>query len=345
MASTIWRGYITFGLVSIPVRLFKAARPERIPLRRVARTSNVQNGSNVQESSSDEESEAPEPSAPLLKSGRQSGGQSTGIALAPKAEVLAPPMPFSEPLLSRVRQVSVNPDSGTTVLPSSVVKGYEFEKNRFVEIDRETLKNIAPKTSTEMQIQEFVSLAEVDPVFLETSYYVVPEEPAEKSYALLYAAMKKTDLVALAQFAMHGREHLVMIRPGFKGLLAHTMFYASEVRGDEEYRAQPDLVGSKELELAQMLVESLTATFEPEKYKDGYREKLEALIAEKVGNLEAAKPQPPTRKSAAVFDIADALRKSLSNLQANQPTKQETRKPVTSEAKAGRTRPKAKGAT
>ena len=344
MASTVWRGYITFGLVSIPVRLFKAARPERIPLRRVTRASNAQNGSK-QGSSAHEESEEFVPSAPLLKTGRQLSGQSTGIALAAKA--VAPPLPMQspEPLLSPVRQVSVSTDSGSAIQPSSIVKGYEFEKNRFVEIDRETLKNIAPKTSTEMHIQEFVSLAEVDPVFLETSYYVVPEGPAEKSYALLYAAMKKTELVALAQFAMHGREHLVMLRPGFKGLLAHTMFYASEVRGDQEFRAQPDLVAPKELELAQMLVESLTATFEPEKYKDSYREQLEALIAEKVGNLEPATPQSAPRKPAAVFDIADALRKSLSNLKANPPATQESRKPATSEVKAGRNRPKAKSAT
>ncbi len=336
MASTVWRGYIAFGLISIPVRLFKAARPERIPLRRVVRTK------EVRESNSDEEPEARD-DGPLLNGRPQTLG---------KQPAATGPLSVAEPLLSPVRQILVSAaangklkDTGSTLQASSVLKGYEFEKNRFVEIDRETLKNIAPKTSTEMQIQEFVGLGEVDPVFLETSYYVVPEEAAERSYALLYTALKKTELVALAQFAMHGREHLVMVRPGSKGLLAHTMFYASEVRGDEEFRAQQDLVVQKELDLAEMLVQSLTAAFEPEKYKDSYREKLEALISEKVRQLEESKPHTAVRKPAAVVDIAEALRNSLSILQAKSPGKQESRKPATREPKAGQGRQKVKGAT
>ena len=336
MASTVWRGYITFGLISIPVRLFKAARPERIPLRRVARAKEVRESSDAEE-----EPEITGQNTPLLKSNFQIHDTES----AAKPQLLPVSKQTAEPLLSPVRQVSVSKDTGTPLQASSIVTGYEFEKNRFVELDRETLKNLAPKTSTEMQIEEFVKLDEVDPVFLETSYYVVPEEPAERSYALLYAALRKTELVALAQFAMHGREHLVMIRPGFKGLLAHTMFYASEVRGDEEFRAHPDLVTPKELELAQMLVQSLTASFEPQKYKDSYREKLESLISEKVGQLQELKPQTMTRKPAAVVNIAEALRKSLSNLQAKSPANQEARKPVASEAKVGRGRSKAKGAT
>ncbi len=306
MASTVWRGYITFGLISIPVRLFRAARPERVPLRRLARTPGP----------SPVEVDEDDPPEPVARS----------ISTLVREPLKSPPQSVrseAEPILSPVKQASIVPQSSRVVPETAVVKGFEYEKNRFVEIDREELKELAPKTSTEMQIQEFVRLEEIDPVYLETSYYVVPEDAAEKSYALLFAALRKTGLVALAQFAMRGREHVVMLRPGQRGLMAHTMFYASEVRAEEEYRADPNLVVSKELQLAEMLVGSLTAPFEPEKYRDTYREKLEALIAGKVAGKPAAETATPQRKSAPVFDIADALRKSLENLESS-------RKPVAS---------------
>jgi DNA end-binding protein Ku len=196
---------------------------------------------------------------------------------------------------------------------ASLVKGFEFEKGRFVEVSADDLKSVAPKTSTAMEIQEFVHLTEVDPVYFETSYYVTPEEAGEKAYGLLYQAMQTTGLVAVAQFAMHNREHAVVLRPGKKGVLAHTLFYSSEVRGDEEYRADTKLPSGKELELAETLIRSLAAPFNPQKYKDTYREKLEAIIASKIEGRPSQQPEA-TRKPGAVVDIADALRKSLANL-------------------------------
>ncbi len=120
-------------------------------------------------------------------------------------------------------------------------------------------------------------------------------------------------LVAIAQFAMHGREHAVVLRTGKTGLLAHTMYFASEVRADEEYRADVGEVSKKELELAQMLIHSLAAPFEPEKYRDTYREKIQSIIDSKVKGLPIA-PAPTLPRQAEVVDIADALRRSLANL-------------------------------
>ena len=106
------------------------------------------------------------------------------------------------------------------VIPSeSVVKGFEYEKDHFVAIEAEELKSAAAQTSAEMQIEEFVKLADIDPVYLETSYYVSPEAGGERAYALLYRSMQLSGLVALAQFAMHGREHVVVLRPGKLGCL------------------------------------------------------------------------------------------------------------------------------
>jgi DNA end-binding protein Ku len=193
------------------------------------------------------------------------------------------------------------------------VKGYEYEKDRFVAIEPEELKNIAPKTATEMEIQEFVQLAEIDPVYFETSYYVTPEEAGQKAYALLYKSLQVSGLVALAQFAMHGREHVVVLRPGRTGLIAHTMFYRNEVRADEEYRADVSAVGKKELDLAETLIQSLAAAFEPEKYHDTYGEKVEAIIAQKVAGQPPAPVEKPVRTSTVV-NITEALQRSLAAL-------------------------------
>ena len=217
MASTVWRGFITFGLISIPVRLFRAARAERVSLRRLYRA------------------EAPERVTPSRRQPEPEENDTTAEVLTESPKNRRPPVP--EPVLAPVQQVSLRKGSDEILPEKSIVKGYEYEKDRYVVIEPEELKNIAPKTATEMQIEEFVNLAEVDPVYFETSYYVVPEEAGQKAYALLYKSLQLTGLVAVAQFAMHSREHVVIIRPAGKGLIAHTMFFSSEVRADEEYVA------------------------------------------------------------------------------------------------------------
>jgi len=299
MASTVWRGYITFGLISIPVRLFRAARAERVSLRRVYRS----------ETSSTE------------KAGR---GRSRDEATEAQ----------SGPVLAPVHQASVRKGTDDVLPEESVVKGYEYEKNRFVAVDPEELKSLAPKTSTAMEIQEFVKLAEIDPVYFETSYYVNPEEAGEKAYGLLYQAMSSTGLAAIAQFAMHTREHVVVLRPGRKGILGHTMFYENEVRADEEFHADTKAVSQKELKLAETLIHSLAGPFEPSRYHDTYRERLESVLAKKVQGQPVELPQK-VQKTAEVIDIADALRKSLANLKKPAASEEHARKPAKRSRAAG----------
>jgi DNA end-binding protein Ku len=241
--------------------------------------------------------------------------------------------PAPEPALAPVRQVSVRGETDDVVTEKQVVKGYEYEKNRFVALDPEELKSLESKTATEMQIEEFVSLSEVDPVYFETSYYVAPDRGGEKAYALLFEALRKSNLVAVSQLAMHSREHIVIVRPGKHGLVAHTMFFSPEVRAEEEYHAVIDLVKEKELALAQTLIESLAAPFEPEKYRDTRRERLEEMIAKKVAGQPITQVQEPKRQ-AAVVDITEALQKSLAAL----------KKPAVSEkAKTSEKLPRAAG--
>ena len=309
MATTIWHGHLTFGLVSIPVRLFKAARSEKVRFRQLYK---------APESAS---RPAPVPPPALIEPAGSPAGSRTD-----RARIVEPPAaPVEE--YTRVRQnlvVSTAPSESAsyknlphqasaaplTVSRSELVKGFEYEKGRYVVVENEDLKNLTPQTGTEMQIVEFVKLDEIDPVYFETSYYMAPDEAGAKAYALLFEAMRETGFVALAEVAMHRREHVMILRPGRQGLLAHTMFYADEIRSDQEHRADTSVVNAKELQMAKLLVESLAAPFEPTKFKDKFREKLEEMIAAKIAGREVAKV-PAARKAAEVVDILQALESSL----------------------------------
>lgn len=250
MASTVWKGHLTFGLVSLPVRLFSAARGESVSFNQLHRTDH-----------------------------------------------------------SRVRQVLYCQAEDRPIERSEIIKGYEYEKGRYVVIEDEDIRKVQPKTAKVMEILEFVKAADVDPLYFESSYYMSPEEAGEKPYALLFDALKRTGYVGLAKVTMHNREHIVILRPGVRGILLHTMYYAHEIRAMEEFRTDLSLVKDKEVMLATGLIEALAAEFEPEKYRDTYRDNVLAMIeAKKAGQevVEAAAPEP-----AKVIDILDALKKSL----------------------------------
>jgi DNA end-binding protein Ku len=251
MASTIWKGYITFGLISVPIRLFAAARGERVSFNQIHDKCN-----------------------------------------------------------SRIRMQTYCPTCDRTVERSELVKGYEIEKDQYIIVEDEEIKKIAPQSSETMEIQEFVKLADVDPIYFDTSYYAVPEAPGRKAYKLLVETMQQTGYVAVAKIAMHQREYTVVIRPHAQGLTLHTIYYANEVREVAEYGKDSGVeVKPQEVQLAQQLVMSLAAEFEPEKYKDDYQERLIQLIEAKgEGRMVQATPQ---KRLAPVIDLMEALQKSL----------------------------------
>jgi DNA end-binding protein Ku len=217
---------------------------------------------------------------------------------------------------SRVKQVLYCQLEDKPIQRSDIVKGYEYEKDKYVVVEDEEIKKVAPKTAKTMEVLEFVQSSEVDPIFFESSYYLVPDEAGEKPYALLFEALRKTGCVGVAKIAMHNREHIVILRPGPHGILLHTMYYRDEIRQVEEFRTDRSLVKEKELELAMTLVKSLEAAFEPEKYKDEYRENLKAMIKAKVEGREVVETAPAVHK-APVIDIMEALKMSLA--QAKKP--------------------------
>jgi DNA end-binding protein Ku len=177
---------------------------------------------------------------------------------------------------------------------ADVLRGYEIEPDQYVTFDRDELRSLRRRTSPNMEIVRSVRLSEIDPVFFETSYYVVPDRGGEKPYAILFEALKQTQHVALARVGMYGREHVVIVRPGEHGILAHTMFYTDEIRFENEFRANVEGVGAKELELAKTFLQAIEAPFAPEEFKDVYREELQAMIATKMS--ERVPPQQLKRR-------------------------------------------------
>jgi DNA end-binding protein Ku len=259
-------------MVSIPVRLYKAARRERVRFRHVY----------APEPEREPEPEPePEPAEEL-----------------PQFQSVAP-----------VRETVVAQDDAKPIPRESILKGYETAKDEYVVFKPSEIAALRPRTSSELPIVEFVRLDEIDPIFFDTSYYVAPDQGGERPFALLAAALARTGHAALGSLAMHGREHAVAIRAARQGLILHTLFYANEVRADDAWRADA-LVNEKELGLATMLVESMEAPFDASKLKDTFEERLRALIEARAPTPAAGAAVPRQAPPPAV-DIMEALRKSI----------------------------------
>src|ERR1700682_4029812 len=142
---------------------------------------------------------------------------------------------------SRVKQVLYCQAEDKPIPRTEIVKGFEYEKDRYVVVEDEDIKKMAPGTAKVMEILEFVKSTEVDPIYFESSFYMAPDTAGEKPYALLFDTLKKTGYVGVAKIAMHNREHIVIFRPGATGLMMHTMYFANAVRKVEEFRTDTSL--------------------------------------------------------------------------------------------------------
>ena len=255
MATTVWKGHLTFGLISMPVRMFAAARGERISFNQLHKECH-----------------------------------------------------------SRLKQPLFCPVCNRNVERSEIVKGYEYEKDQYVLFSEEELDKIEPSSARVMEILEFVKLSEMDPLYFDSSYYVSPEDAGVKAYQLLMKAMEESGYGAIAKLTMHQREHIVIVRPGTRGMTLHTMFYSNEIRAAESVSTDKVEVKDQEKKLAQQLIESLAAPFEPQKYRDEYQENLRAMISAKLQGRQVTEvPQPHL---APVIDLMEALKKSLAEKQA-----------------------------
>ena len=232
-----------------------------------------------------------------------------------------------EPCQSRIKQQIYCPTCDRTVERSELVKGYEIEKDTYVIVDDEDLKKIAPESQETMEIIEFVKLDEVDPLYFDTSYYAIPEEPGRRAYQLLLETMQRTGYAAMARIAMHQREYTVIIRPREQGLTLHTIHYANEVRAVPEYGLNRTTeIKPQEIQLAEQLVMSLAQKFDAEKFEDSYQKRVAAMIEAKSAGKKVQ--QTETKKLAPVIDLMAALQKSLNQSAAASEDDDTGRKPA-----------------
>ena len=254
MASTVWKGYISFGLVSVPVRLYAAAREQHVSFNQI-----------------------------------------------------------HEPCGSRIKQQTFCPVCDRVVERNELVKGYQVDRDAYVLVTGDELKTLEANSSEAMEIAQFVSLSEVDPIYFEASYYSAPEDPGKRAYGLLLQAMEKLNVAAIAKVTLHSREQIVLMRPYHQGIILHTLYFPAEVREISEYGKADNMTLQKpEMDLAEQFIRQLTAKFEPEQYKDEYQDRVLALIETKrAGQIVAGQPAKP--KLAPVIDLMEALKKSIAD--------------------------------
>jgi DNA end-binding protein Ku len=252
MARPIWSGTISFGLVSVPVRMFTATSSQELRFHFLDRRD------------------------------------------------MAP-----------IGYDKVNKDTGESVPPDEIIRGFEFEKGRFVEVTEEDIDRLDVELTHAIDICDFVSIDEIDPLYFRKGYYLLPQEGAEKPYRLLVKALDETGRVAIAKVVIRNKQHLACLRPVDDALVLETMYYADEVRQPEE--APKPQIRAAEVEMAKTLIENLAAKWEPERYHDRYRNELLDLLQKKAEGEPL--PEREEEPEGEVVDLMEALRQSVAATQ------------------------------
>jgi DNA end-binding protein Ku len=212
--------------------------------------------------------------------------------------------------LGRIHQKRVCSIDGEEVKWEHIVKGFEVSKGRYVTLTADELPHAQGKA---IEIEDFVSLDEIDPIFYETTYYLVPDKGAAKPYALLLAAMEKTGKVGIARFVLRTKRYLAAVRPMGQALAISTMLFSDEVVKQSELEGLPSSKPSaKEMEMAEQLIGSLVTEFDPAKYKDDYRDEVLALIKKKEKGAKIS-PEAEEPRATKVSDLMEALQASLAS--------------------------------
>ena len=263
MPRAMWTGAISFGMVTVPVKLYSALNRKSVRFHQL--------------------------------SGR------TGV---------------------RIAQKRVDPQSGEEVPYEDVVKGFEIAPDRYVVIEPGELETLQPKKTKTIEIEDFVELSQIDPVFYDHPYYLAPGPGGAKPYRLLLEAMRETGKVAIARVVIRSKEQLVAIRPMGEVLGMATMIFADEIlpaeRLDEISEAAEVTTTKRELDIAKQLVDSLAGEFEPARYSDTYREEVLALIERKAQGEEIAVQPVLEEVAAPAPDLMSALKASLDAVRARE---------------------------
>ncbi|HEY6961201.1 MAG TPA: Ku protein [Gaiellaceae bacterium] len=248
MARPIWSGTISFGLVSVPVRMYTATASQELRFHFLDRRD------------------------------------------------MAP-----------IGYDKVNKETGQSVDPDDIIRGFEYEKGRFVEVTDEDIDRLDVELTHAIDICDFVSIDEIDPLYFRKGYYLLPQEGAEKPYRLLLKALDETGRVAIAKVVIRNKQHLSCVRPVDDALVLETMYYADEVRAPEA--APKPQVREAEVKMAKTLIENLAAKWDPERYHDRYRNELLDLLQKKAEGEPL--PEPSAETDEGVVDLMEALRQSV----------------------------------
>jgi DNA end-binding protein Ku len=297
MARAIWTGTISFGLVSIPVRLYPATRRKDVRFHEIDRLS----GQRIRHQKVVEV--APTPTLPRERGREISVGEGREIS-ARGAEERAP-----TPTLPRERGRE-GPEAPRAVAAGDVVRGFEVSKDRYVTVDREELEELAPERTRTIDVEQFVEASAVDPIYYDVSYYAVPDRDYERAYGLLVDAMRETGKMAISWFVLRRKRYLAALRPQGRLMVLTTMFHADEILPTAELApSEPADLRKNEREMAALLINTLSGPFEPERYPDAYRQRLNALIEGRAASARAAGIEVPT--GTGVQDLMSALRASV----------------------------------
>ncbi|HEV8656161.1 MAG TPA: Ku protein [Candidatus Limnocylindria bacterium] len=307
MGQAIWTGSISFGLVTIPVRLYPATQPKDVRFhlydRRTGKRVRYERVTRTEEAPTF----APDPDFSMSPDERDTE-----------------PRAVSTPRTEWVREAP----AAHAIGPGDVVRGVELPEGDLVTVTEEEFVSLAPERSRTIDLEEFVDLAEIDPVFYEKSYHVAPARRmgAEKPYVLLHRAMREAGMVGIGRFVLRTKPHLVAIRPLEKTLALETLFFGDEVRSPDEFVVRDsDLsVSDREVKTARQLISAMATEWSPSSHADAYREELLSLLRSK----SPAAPAPIT-ESTAVADIGDlmaALRNSVEAAKQKQKSKASTSK-------------------
>jgi len=207
----------------------------------------------------------------------------------------------------RIRYKKVCGHCGKEVGTSDIIKGFEFDKNKYVTISDDEIERIKTEKEKSMQILHFASLNQISPIYYDKTYHAVPEQGGEKAFELLRLALMAQNKIAIAKTVLGTKETLLAIIPREDGILVQTMFYEEEIKGLPQGYKKPE-VSEVELEMAKALISSMDKPFNPESYRDEYQQKLKAMIQDKIEGKEISEP---VKTQTTIIDLMEAMRQSL----------------------------------
>lgn len=266
---TLWKGAISFGLVTIPVSLYPATHREELKFRMLRKSD-----------------------------------------------------------LSPINYKRVAEVDGKEVPWDQIVKGYEYEKEKYVVLREEDFARVDVEATQTVDIINFVALKDVDPLLFYKPYYLEVGKGGDKAYVLLRDSLVKTEKIAIAKVVIRARQHLAALKPQKDGLILELMHFPDELIDVEEFKEPVEkTIGKAEMKMAEQLIESMTSPWKPEDYSDDYREALEKLIEEKIEHGDEKTPAHRKKKAKSnIIDLAEVLKQSLAETKARSPAKKQARR-------------------